>query len=151
MSWPSLTSASSAGRSRPAPAARPSGPPEPGAGPRRVSGAAAPPSWACPLHQRLHHHQGIDIAPLPVAKRPRQSADDLKAAAQPAGSADKGGCRSPAGGSARPRHSPCWRHGRREPGCWASASLLAGSWGKVSPARNTGSSSGHSAGQSATS
>ena len=30
----------------------------------------------------------------------------------------------------------------------ASASVIAGSWGKVSPARNTGSSSCHTAGQS---
>ncbi|MCT0225889.1 hypothetical protein [Synechococcus sp. CS-1328] len=30
----------------------------------------------------------------------------------------------------------------------ASASVIAGSWGKVSPALNTGSSSAHTAGQS---
>ncbi len=34
---------------------------------------------------------------------------------------------------------------------WASASLMAGLCGKLSPARNTGSSSAHTAGQSAAS
>ncbi len=34
---------------------------------------------------------------------------------------------------------------------WASSSVVPGSWGKVSPARNTGSSSAHTAGQSAAS
>jgi hypothetical protein len=37
----------------------------------------------------LHHDEAIDIAQLPVAKRPRQSADHLKSVALPA--ADAGG------------------------------------------------------------
>jgi hypothetical protein len=52
-----------------------------------MSAAAARPSWGWPLHQTLDHHQGIDKTQLPVAKRPGQRADHLKAIALPAADA----------------------------------------------------------------
>ena len=53
-----------------------------------AAAALAPPSWLGPLHESLQHHQGIDVAQLPVAKGPGQCADDLKAVALPAAAAD---------------------------------------------------------------